>query len=145
MSHVICEQQRRRSACASAQSDQRLCCSLPTFYNTSSFYIRNFKPLSSFCGSTGRFESTLVGNPEDRFSRDEAHINQLFLPLARWSQRWTGQEKNILPRSKVRLNMSRLITKPTKLVCAQRRLRSAWASAQSDQSLRCPQEESLGP
>ena len=36
MSHVmrkpvyaICEQQRRRSACASVQSDQRLCCSLP--------------------------------------------------------------------------------------------------------------------
>ena len=25
---VICEQQRRRSACISAQSDQRLCCSL---------------------------------------------------------------------------------------------------------------------
>ena len=30
-------------------------------------------------------------------------------------------------------------------VCAQRRLRSAWASAQSDQSLRCPHEGSLGP
>ena len=30
-------------------------------------------------------------------------------------------------------------------MCAQRRLRSAWASAHSDQSLRCPQEESLGP
>ena len=36
MSHVrrkpgysICEQQRHRSACTSAQSDQRLCCSLP--------------------------------------------------------------------------------------------------------------------
>ena len=28
MSYFICEQQRRRSACASAQSDQRLCCSL---------------------------------------------------------------------------------------------------------------------
>ena len=27
-------------------------------------------------------------------------------------------------------------------MCAQRRLRSAWASAQSDQSLRCPHEES---
>ena len=26
---IICEQQRRRSACASAQSDQRLYCSLP--------------------------------------------------------------------------------------------------------------------
>ena len=56
MSHVmrtpvlaICEQQRRRSACASAQSDQRLCCSLPRQYNTSSFYIRNFKHLPSFC------------------------------------------------------------------------------------------------
>ena len=29
------------------------------------------------------------------------------------------------------------MTKPTKWLCAQRRLRSAWASAQSDQSLRC--------
>ena len=28
VSYVKCEQQRRRSACASAQSDQRLCCSL---------------------------------------------------------------------------------------------------------------------
>ena len=30
-------------------------------------------------------------------------------------------------------------------MCAQRRLRSAWVSAQSEQSLRCLQEESLGP
>ena len=28
-------------------------------------------------------------------------------------------------------------------LCTQRRLRSAWASAQSDQSLRCPHEETL--
>ena len=35
--------------------------------------------------------------------------------------------------------------KQTKWVCAERRLRSAWASAQSDQSPRCPHEESLGP
>ena len=34
-------------------------------------------------------------------------------------------------------NMSRDITIPTKWLCAQRRLRSAWASTQSDQSLRC--------
>ena len=33
--------------------------------------------------------------------------------------------------------MSRDMTKPTKWLCTQRRLRSAWASAQSDQSLRC--------
>ena len=33
--------------------------------------------------------------------------------------------------------MSRLVTKPIKWLCSQRRHRSAWASAQSDQSLRC--------
>ena len=37
------------------------------------------------------------------------------------------------------------MTKPKKWLCVQRRLRSAWASAQSDQSLRFPHEESLGP
>ena len=31
--------------------------------------------------------------------------------------------------------MSHLMTKPTKWLCTQRRLRSAWASAQADQSL----------
>ena len=30
-------------------------------------------------------------------------------------------------------------------LCAQRRLRSAWASAQSDQGQRCPPEAKLGP
>ena len=37
------------------------------------------------------------------------------------------------------------MTKPTMWLCAQRRLRSALAFAQSDQSLRCPHEENLGP
>ena len=37
------------------------------------------------------------------------------------------------------------MTKPTMWLCAQRRLRSAWASAQSEQSLRCPHEERLDP
>ena len=41
--------------------------------------------------------------------------------------------------------MSRLVTKLTMWLCAQRRLRLAWAAAQSDQSLRCPHEETLGP
>ena len=40
--------------------------------------------------------------------------------------------------------MSRDMTKPIKWVCAQRRLRWAWASAQSDQSLRCPHDEKCG-
>ena len=34
-------------------------------------------------------------------------------------------------------SMSCCTTKPTKWLCTQRRLRSAWASTQSDQSLRC--------
>ena len=38
-------------------------------------------------------------------------------------------------------HISRDMTKPAKWLCAQRRLRSA----QADQSLRCPHEESLGP
>ena len=55
-------------------ADQRLYCSLLRQYNISSFYIRNFKTLASFCGCVGRFESNLVANPEDRFSRDEARM-----------------------------------------------------------------------
>ena len=35
------------------------------------------------------------------------------------------------------LKISHLMTKPTKWLCAQRRLRSAWACAQSDQSSLC--------
>ena len=38
------------------------------------FYIRNFKPLPSFCGCIGQFVSTLVANPQIKFSRDEAHV-----------------------------------------------------------------------
>ena len=45
----------------------------------------------------------------------------------------------------VRVYKTRDMTKSTKWLCAQRRHRSAWASAQSDQSLHCPHEEALGP
>ena len=72
---TICKQQRHRSACASAQSDQCLRCLLPRQYNASSFYVRTFKPLASYCGCAGWFVSYMVKNPEDRFSGDEAHTN----------------------------------------------------------------------
>ena len=52
----------------------------------------------------------------------------------KWITFWTNTRK-----------MSRLVTKPTKWLCAQRSLRSTWASAQSDQSLRCPHEQKIGP
>ena len=72
--YAICEQQRHRSACTSAQSDQHLCCLLPSYYNTSTFYIQNYEPLVSFCSGAGSFVSYLVENPENRFSCDEAQI-----------------------------------------------------------------------
>ena len=49
-------------------TDQRLC-----FCYIDSSHIQIFTPLAIFCGCTARFVSDLVGNPEDRFSRDEAH------------------------------------------------------------------------
>ena len=45
--------------------------------------IRNFKPLPSFCDCAGRYESTLVANPEDRFSRAEAEIKLPILVATR--------------------------------------------------------------
>ena len=42
---AICEQQRHRSACASAQSDHRLCCLLLRKY-ISCFFMCNFKTLA---------------------------------------------------------------------------------------------------
>ena len=62
VSYVISEQQRRRSACASAQSDQCLCCSLLRWYNISRLYCRDFETLASFFCWAGMFESDLVGH-----------------------------------------------------------------------------------
>ena len=62
VSYAIYEQQRRRSACASAQSDQCLCCLLPRQNDTSSLYIRNFKILVGRCSWAGQFVSCLVGD-----------------------------------------------------------------------------------
>ena len=94
MSHImrkpaydICKQQRPRSACASAQSDQHLCCSLPRYYNTSSFFIRTFKPLPSSCGCAGQFESYLVANPKDRFSHDESQIAVDYVFFLGWMRK----------------------------------------------------------
>ena len=79
MSHVtrklvyaICQQQRRRSVCASAQSDQCFCfCCLDSIITC---YSRNFKTLASLCSWAGWFESYLIKHPEDRFFHDKAHI-----------------------------------------------------------------------
>ena len=72
LSSGVCGQHRRRPACASAQSDQRLRYSRFVKYHTKACYKRNFIFLASLCSWAGWFESLFVGNPEDRFSRDEA-------------------------------------------------------------------------
>ena len=38
----------------------------------------NFMPLACFCSCADQFESYLIENPEDRFSRDEFHLKSSF-------------------------------------------------------------------
>ena len=69
---TICEQQRRRSICVSAQSDQRLCCSrLSIIPILAKSKISRLKLVSV---AAQGFESYLVANPEDMFSPDVAQI-----------------------------------------------------------------------
>ena len=102
------------------------------------------------CRSAHAFESYLVENPEDRFSRDMAHMfswrNINITPkLPSVTHRLPTSSVFLLKRRSgalslfvinTCLDMSRDMTKPAKWVCAQQRLSSAWASAQSDQSIR---------
>ena len=71
---VVCEQQRRRPACESAQSDQRLCYSLNGKYQSCTCIKRSFHFLASLCSCAGWFWYYLVGNPGDRFSRGEVPL-----------------------------------------------------------------------
>ena len=68
------EQQRRRPACASAQSDHRLCYSHFGKYQIWACYRQNFDFLASLCSWWDWFESRFVGNPEDQFCWVKAHI-----------------------------------------------------------------------
>ena len=100
VSCAICEQQRCRTACTSAQSDQHLCCSLLRKYDTYTCSIQSFKILISFCSWAGWFESYPVENPR----------RQVFA--------WCGSCNYH--------EISHDMTKPTKWVSVQRRLRSDW-------------------
>ena len=46
--YAVCEQQRRRSACTSTQSDQHLCCSL-LISKISSLYLASVAAQASLC------------------------------------------------------------------------------------------------
>ena len=73
--------------------------------------------------------------PIDKFFRKFCQ-NLKYLPYI-----WRNVKPKRTAFQKSRKDLSHNITKPTKWVCAQRRLRSAWASTQSDQSFRCQHEE----
>ena len=75
LSSVVWEQHWRRPACASAQSDKRHCFSLFGKYNMWTCYRWNVNFLASLCSWGDLFETRFVGNPEDRFSRDETHLS----------------------------------------------------------------------
>ena len=135
MSHVmrkpvlaIWEQQRRRSACAFTQPDQHLCCSLLRWYNTYTCQIQNLKTVAGLCSWAGQFESYLVGNPEDRFSHDVAHIFTYSL-VADYPTNWRARSTTTLtwrptccyrltcPGCSCRLNYSRIQKKSSARYC----------------------------
>ena len=71
----ICENKDADQLPGNREADQRLCFR----YTDSTVPLlsksENFKLLAKFCGCTARFVWDLVGNPEDRFSQNEAHLN----------------------------------------------------------------------
>ena len=122
--YAIYEKQRRRSACASVQSDLHLCfhC-LDCIISLAATFAISWL-LSCFCSWAARFESYLVENPEDIFlwrGSKVKVINSAWVLVYRctiwriciWATTWQNQQNGM---------------------CAQRTLRSAWASTQSDQS-----------
>ena len=72
----ICENKDAEQLRGNREADQRLCFRYTDSTIPFTFEIRNFKPLDIFCICAARFVSDLVGNPEDRFSPDEAHLSQ---------------------------------------------------------------------
>ena len=69
----ICENKDTDKLRGNREADQRLCFRYSDS-TTPLLLIRNFKPLAIFCRSTAWFVSDLVGNPEDRFSHNEAQF-----------------------------------------------------------------------
>ena len=72
---IACKQQRCRTACATAQADQRLCYSLSGKYSIQPCSMQNFNILASLCSCAGWFEPHLVIKPEDWFSYVEAQLS----------------------------------------------------------------------
>ena len=70
----ICENKDADQLRGNREADQRLCFRYINSIIPLLSKSEIFKPLAIFCDCTARFESDLVGNPEDRFSHNEAQI-----------------------------------------------------------------------
>ena len=70
----ICENKDTDQLRANREADQRLCFRYIDSTIPLLSYIRNFKSLAILYSCTAWFVSDLVGNPEDRFSHNEAHM-----------------------------------------------------------------------
>ena len=155
------DQRRLRRACASAQSRQSLRCS--TKNQTSS--PTGWPCMRVWRTSLRRTKSTISSYRLDLcHDRCDPSLSRAicFLdkkkrtaPMSNQNQWWTRILATI-KKNKESVPLLIAIAAPFLLwaaswrnqqndMCAQRRLRSAWACAQSDQSLRCPHGESLGP
>ena len=153
----VCAQWRLRSAWASIQSDQ----SSRSAWRNLGFLATHWAH-SEDSDQTGRCpcwsKSSLGAQSFCWFCHEAVHLisrngslKELLLPY-KSEKNWQQKKKCCnYPRIWTVLvwfshtvkcpegadDMSRNMTKPTMWLCAQRRLRSAWASTQSDQSLRC--------
>ena len=70
----ICENKDADQLHGNREADQRLCFGYTDTTIPLLSKIRNLTPLAISSDRTARFVSDLVGNPEDRFSHNEAHI-----------------------------------------------------------------------
>ena len=67
----ICENKDADQLRGDRETDQRLCFR----YTDSTIPLLPKSEISTdICGCSARFESNLVGNPEDRFSHNDAHV-----------------------------------------------------------------------
>ena len=70
----LCENKDADQLRGNREADQRLCFRYTDSTNPLLSKSEIFKPLAIFCDCTVKFVSDLVGNPEDRFSHNKAHI-----------------------------------------------------------------------
>ena len=84
----MCDQQKLRSACAYAQSDQSRCSLLDYSMTVELLTEHLLEVLSLTGGGTGSSESTIVKMPHCWKSHDTAHIVNVYNPYLKLLQYW---------------------------------------------------------